>query len=268
MIVTEFLDSMPVWGIFLLSLVLIFLSIEFGFSLGKRRLRRLAGEEKIRTGPVVTASLSLLAFLMAIVFGAVYSRFSELKHVVLDEANAIGTAFIRADLLPKADRAEVRQLLQDYVNLRVDPVHSGAKENIGQVINRSEELQGELWSKAITIADQQPTPISALFVQSLNELIDMHEKRITIGLHYRLPGKIWILLYALAIITMVMGGYDTGLSGSRRVIAITLTAAAAFSMIFILVIALDRPHQHLSTATQAAMIDLQENIRRSIQSQP
>jgi hypothetical protein len=97
-------------------LVIIFLSIEFGFHLGKRRLARLAGETKIRTEPVVAACLSLLAFMMAIVFGSVYSRFNELKHVVLDETNAIGTAFIRADLLPTADRAEVRRLLQDYVN--------------------------------------------------------------------------------------------------------------------------------------------------------
>ena len=268
MIVTEFLDKLPIWGIFFVSLVITFLSIEFGFYLGKRRTERLTGEGKIRTGPVVAASLSLLAFMMAMVFGAVYSRFNEVKHVALDEANAIGTAFIRADLLPKAERAEIRQLLQDYVNLRIETVQNVTEEEIEQVIDRSEELQSDLWSRAVTIADQKPTPISALFVQSLNELIDMYAKRATLVIHYRLPGTIWILLYGLAIIAMAMGGYDNGLSSSRRVIGITLSAAAAFSVMLVLVIALDRPHQHLSTATQAAMIDLQEDISRSMQSRP
>lgn len=105
-------------------------------------------------------------------------------------------------------------------------------------------------------------------MQSLNELIDMHEKRITIGIHYRLPGTVWMALYGLAIIAMAMGGYDNGVSNSRRVIGITLSAAVAFSVVLVLVTALDQPHQHLSTTTHAAMIDLQDDIRRSMQSQP
>lgn len=94
----------------------------------------------------------------------------------------------------------------------------------------------------------------------------MHEKRITIGIHYRLPGTVWMVLYGLAI--MAMGGYDNGVSNSRRVIGVSLSAAVAFSVVLMLVTALDQPHQHLSTTTHAAMIDLQDDIRRSMQSQP
>ncbi len=101
------------------------------------------------------------------------------------------------------------------------------------------------------------------FVQSLNELIDIHEKRITLSLHYRLPGTIWIVLYGLTIVAMAIGGYDIGLSGSRRLIAFTASAAVAFSVVLQLVVALDRPT--LSTVTQAAMFDVQEDIRRSMQ---
>lgn len=168
--------------------------------------------------------------------------------------------------MPEADRAEVRQLLNDYVTLRIEAVQHGTGQQIEQAIVRSEELQSKLWSTAVTIANQQPTPISALFVQSLNEVIDMHEKRITLGIHYRLPGIIWMVLYGLAILAMAIGGYDTGLSGSRRVIAITLSAALAFSVVLMLLVALDRPHQHLSTASQAPMFDLLEDIRSSMPS--
>jgi hypothetical protein len=268
MTITEFLDKFPIWGIFLFSLVITFLSIEFGFHMGKRRLVRLTGEEKVCAGPVVIASLSLLAFMTAIVFGTVHSRFNELKHVVLDEANAIGTAFIRADLLPDAERAEVRQLLQDYVDLRVKAVQSDVGEQAKEAIDKSEKLQGDLWSRATEVAERHPTPISALFVQSMNEVIDTHAKRITLVIRYRLPETIWMVLYGLAILAMAMGGYDIGLSGSRGTLSITLAAALAFSVVFTLVIELDRPHQHLSTATQAVMIDLQEDIRLSMQDSP
>jgi hypothetical protein len=268
MTTTELLDKFPTWGLFLLSWLFTFLSIEIAFHLGHFRQGKLTSGKKIFTGPFVVASLSLSAFMIAIVFSTVHSRFNELKHIVLDEANAIGTVFIRADLLPQEDRQEIRELIQEYVNLRIDPTRGETKESIKLIIDRSEELQSELWSIAIAIAEQRPTPISALFVQSVNELIDMHEKRVTIGLHYRIAGKIWILLYGLTIITMAMGGYDTGQSGSRRSIPINLFAAAAFSLIFVLMITLDRPHQQLSTTTKAALIDLQEDVQRSMRLRP
>jgi hypothetical protein len=151
---TELLEVLPIWGIFLFYLMITFLSIEFGFRLGKWRQGRLTGEENIHTGPIVTASLSLLAFMLAMVFGVVESRFNEMKHVVLDEANAIGTAYLRADLLPEADRVEIRQLLYDYVTLRIEASQSGAGQQLEQAIDRSEELHSEMWSRAVAIADQ------------------------------------------------------------------------------------------------------------------
>ena len=186
----------------------------------------------------------------------------------MDEANAIGTAFIRADLLPDAERAEVRQLLHDYVDLKVKAFQSDVEEQVRQAIDSSEKLQNDLWARATEIAERYPTPISALFVQSVNEMIDTHAKRITLLIRYRLPETIWIVLYGLAILAMAMGGYDTGISGSRSTVSVTLAAALAFSVVFTLVIGLDRPHQHLSTATQAVMIDLQEDIRLSMQDSP
>jgi hypothetical protein len=266
--IAELLDKLPLWGVFLTSLIIIFLSIRFGFQIGKWKRARLTGDEKLHIGPIVTASLSLLAFMLAMVFNVVESRYVELKHVALDEANAIGTAYIQADLLPEADRAKIRQLLYDYVTLRVEAGRNGTRELTEQAIDRAKVLQSDLWSKAAAVATQQPTPISALFLQSLNQLIDLHEKRITIGIHYRLPAFIWAVLYCLAILAMGMAGYDSGLTGSHRMIGITLSAALAFSVVLVLVVALDRPWQHLSTDRQAPMIDVEEDIRRSMQSKP
>jgi hypothetical protein len=261
--ITELFDVLPPWGFFLTSFIIIYGSIVIGLYLGKWTSARLSEGDKIDIGPVVTACLSLLAFLLAIVFGAVYSRYNELKHVVLDEANAIGTAFTRADLLPNADRTEVQRLLLDYTTSRLEAMQSGDREKIELAVAKSKELQAELWSIAITNAETNPTPLSALFIQSLNNVIDMHEKLITIGIHHRLPGDAYTMLLVLAFLAMALGGYKSGLTSIRRTLVVTLVAAVAYSLVFTYVFTLD--HSHNRVSMQAPMIDLQEDIRRSMQ---
>jgi hypothetical protein len=89
-----------------------------------------------------------------------------------------------------------------------------------------------------------------------------------VGFRYRLPGVVWVMLYGLAFLAMVMGGYEIGRSGSRRVEVVTLATALAFSVVFALLVAMERPGQYLSTATQEVLIDLQEDIGRSMQGTP
>jgi len=266
---THFMDTIPLFGVLVGSLIITFLSIEIGVRFGKRRAEQLTGEEKINTGPFATATLSLLAFMLAIVFGAAESRFSEIKRAVLDEANAIGSAFVRADLLPEPERTEVRKLLYGYVNLLVEGVQTGTREQLERTIDQAEAIQNDLWSIAIDVADQQPTPIPALlFVQSLNDVFDLHETRITLGVHYRLPGVIWVMLYGLAVLALALGGYEIGVTNNRRLVSISLLTAIAFSVVILLEISLDRPHQYVTSITQAAMLDTQEDIHRSMQAQP
>jgi len=270
MIIREFMDGVPFWGVFVASVVIILLSVEIGFRLGRWQHGRLPAGEKIQTGPVVAASLGLLAFILAFTFGAVTKRFDERKQLVLDEANAIGTAYLRADLLPETDRDSIRRVLYDYVTLRLDAVQLSNTnklddQQLEQMIARSEELQMQLWSTAVAIADQQPTPISALFVQSLNELIDLHQMRITLAFEHRMPTIFWIALFGLAILAMLVGGYDSGLAGGRRSATTIMSLALAFSLVMLLVIALDRPQQRLSTVNQAALMDVQRGIQRSLE---
>lgn len=268
MMATEFLDKLPIWGLLLASFAIIFISIQFGFLLGKRKRESLGiEEEKPPLGPTVAASLTLLVFMMAIVFGSVESRYEERKHIALEEANAIGTAYLRADLLPETARAEIRQSLYEYVTLRIELTRIESMQHIEQSIEKSEALQSIMWSRAVTLANQQPTPISALFVQSLNELFDMHATRITLGLHYRLPGFVLIVLCGLTIITMIMGGYASGMSCGRHIITTTLLTALVFSVVLTLVVVIDRPWPRLSYVTQEAMIDVQKAMQPPMQSQ-
>jgi len=265
---TEFLDKLPIWGILLASLVIIFVSMQSGFLLGKRKMESLSTEvERPQLGPIVTASLTLLVFLIAVVFGSVEYRYEERKHIALEEANAIGTVYLRAGLLPETARAKIRQSLYEYVTLRIELSQLETIHQVEQSLEKSEALQSIMWSRAVTVADQQPTPISALFLQSLNQLIDTHATRVTLGIHYRLPGSILIVLYGLTIITMVMGGYGSGLSRYHHVTTLTLLTSLVFSVVLTLVVVLDRPWPRLASVTQEAMIDVQKVMHPPIQSQ-
>lgn len=247
--------------------MIIFISLEFGFQLGNWQRARSAVDKTIHIGPVVAATLGLLAFMLAFTFSTVSDHFDLRRQLVLDEANAIGTAHLRTKLLPEAERVVAQRLLHDYVTQRVEVVQYGAAEQKTQGVDRSRALQDKLWSRAVAIADQNPAPITALYLESLNELIDLHQERVTVDIHHRMPAIFWVALYGLVIVAMVEGGYDAGLSGGRRSITSNLAVVMAFSVILILLVALDRPRQRLSEIDQAALITVQQDILRSLQSQ-
>ena len=144
-------------------------------------------------------------------------------------------------MLREPDRSEVRRVLYDYVILRVDIPRRNSLEQILLGIEESEEMQRTLWTRIAAIARAQQTPISALVVQPLNEMIDLHEERAIVALHYRMPHFFWYSFYGLAVLAMIVAGYDAGLKGGRRSITTLMAPTLAFSTIPLLVIALDRP---------------------------
>ncbi len=117
---SEPLDVIPLWGIILITVAVILLSIECGFRLGQFRRRGSELEDKPPVGEMVAATLALLAFMLAFTFGMAASRFEVRRGLVIDEANAIGTTYLRAGLLPEPYREEVRKLLRECVSVRLD----------------------------------------------------------------------------------------------------------------------------------------------------
>lgn len=137
---------------------------------------------------MVGSILGLLAFLLAFTFGLAAARFEARRQTVLEEANAIGTTYLRARLLPDPERTESAKLLREYVDVRLpDSRQKNTSQAITQAITRSEELQEQLWSQAIAAAEKKPTVVTGLFVQSLNEVIDLHAKRTLVGGRSRIP---------------------------------------------------------------------------------
>lgn len=255
--VTALIDLLPLWLILPLTIVVALLSVELGYRVARYGQRHSLEEKESPVGGMVGATLGLLAFMLAFTFGLAGSRFEDRRQVLLSESNAIGTTYLRAAMLPEPMRTETQNLLREYVDVRLEAVQTG---KLDQGLTRSEELHTRLWSQAVAVAEKDRSPITGLFVQSLNEVIDLHAKRVMAGLRSRVPGVIWIVLYALAVLAMTMMGYHSGLAHSRRSIAV-IALILGFSAVLYLIADLDRPGQGTLRVSQQAMLDLRRSMK-------
>jgi hypothetical protein len=248
------LDSFPLWLLFAATVVLICGAVEVGYRLGRYRQVHLP-EKEAPVGAMAAAMLGLLAFMLAFTFGLAATRFDERRHAILNESNAIGTTYLRAEMLPSPHRAQVRRLLRDYVDARVEGVATG---QLNEAVSQSQELQRQLWTEATAVAEADARSIiSGLFIQSLNEMIDLHSTRVMVGLRSRIPAVIWGALYFVATLTMATMGYHEGLTGARRSLA-SFALVVAFSSILFMTVDLDRPQEGLLRISQQSVLDLQQ----------
>ncbi len=165
---------------------------------------------------------------------------------------------MRAGLLPDGRGARIRKLLGEYVDARLEAARTG---DIEQVLSRSDALHRELWNDAEAVGKQHPDSIVVgLFIQSLNETIDLHAKRILVSLQNRIPDVLWLTLYLITILTMAGVGYFGGLTNSTRTLA-SIGLALTFAAVMSLVADLDGPREGLLKVSQRAMTDLQNMIK-------
>jgi len=250
------LDALPLWGLFIFILAVVLLSVEGGYRLGKYRRSRHEEEKEAPLGTMVGATLGLLAFILAFTFGLAATRFDARRQVLLNEANAIGTTYLRAGMLPERAQ-QIRDLLRAYVGARLEAVRSG---KVAEGVRRSEEIQQQMWLEAETIGQKTPNSIVVgLFVQSLNQLIDLHAERLQAGLRSRIPGAIWVGLFAVAALSLATMGYHAGLSGTRRSLAI-VAVAVTFSVVIELIADLDRPQEGVLRVSQQALLDVERSM--------
>jgi hypothetical protein len=201
--------------------------------------------------------LGLEAFMLAFTFGGAAAHFDARRQALLNETNAIRSAYLRADLLPEPHRAEIRNLLREYVDVRLEGIRPG---KIEEAVARSEELHGELWRQAEASTKKATNPAFGVqFIQSLNEIIALHTRRVITGMEFRIPDIIWIVLYLITALAAASIGYHSGLSGRSRPLMV-LAFILAFSAVIFLIEDLDRPGRGLLEVSQQAMVDLQKKM--------
>ncbi len=240
---------------------LLMLSSEIGLQLGRFNNRHLPETNRKPLGGGITGAVAgLLAFMLAFTFGNAASRFQDRKQLVVTEANAIGTAYLRTQLVEDPQGAAIRQLLQRYIDDRANVNRLETEGGLSQAIARSEEIHTRMWAEVSELARKYPDSVAVgLLVSAVNDVIDMHGNRIAVGLRARIPQSIWVTIFFMAIMSTALMGYDMGLSSGRSALA-RLAMVATFSAVVLLIIDLDRVHQTLFSVSQEAMIDLQRGL--------
>jgi len=253
----EMFDAIPLWAVFLITVLIGLLAIEVGFRLGRAWQKRVPGEQEQGVNAIVGAALAGSAFLLAFLIGIAIDRYDARRAFVLQEANAIGTTYLRTDFLGQPYEAESRDLLREYVDTRLSAIEPG---QIAGAISRSEEIHQELWSMADRVAVANPdSAIVALYVTSLNEMIDVHTDRVVAGIVARIPVSLWLGLYVIVSLTLMLVGLQSSYGERRNFIALTLLVLV-FSAVVYLAIDLDRSQQGLLRVSQQPLVDLQEQL--------
>ncbi len=254
---TQALDDLPVVGVFVLFAVVSLAVYEVGFRVGRWWQVRTPGEQEGPTGVLVGSILALLAFLLAITMGMASDRFDTRRGLVLAEANAIGTTYLRAGYLPEPASSEIRNHLREYVPLRIAP---SDRATLAANIQRSSEVLDELWAVAEEVArSPESNDVTALFIESLNETIDLNTARITAGIYARVPETILWLLIGGSVLTLAMVGYSAGTTGQRSVLS-AVVLVLALGAVITLVVDLDRPRDGFIQVSQLPMINLQQKL--------
>ena len=250
------LDALPIWAIYLLTVLVLLAAMELGYRLTKARQQSQSVKGDAGVGPLVGATLALLAFLLAFVVGFAANISNQRRQLVLQEANAIGTTYLRAGYLDEPYRTESKELLQEYVDLRLAAV---ALEQGLAVVTRSEEIHNELWAIAEQVAIESPLPTVSLYVSSVNDVIDVHSDRIIYGIDIRVPVTILLGLYIVAIFTMILVGMQSGYAEKRNLIALA-ALVLILSVVFLLIVDLDRSQEGLMRVPQQALYDVQRQL--------
>jgi|SRR5262245_88370 len=250
-------DNLPTPLILVATIALATLSFEGGFRIGRWRSRRRHHEEEVAARVEVGVLLGLVSFILAVTFWVATTHFDAVRQAKLNEANAIRATYLRADLLPEPHRSEARRLLREYVDIRLGAFRSGQFE---QAISRSEELQNQLWSQASAAKEKVLSPIFAgFFIQSLNDMIALHTRRVVVGTEFRIPSAIWIGIYLIMAMAAASIGCHAGLTGASRPL-VALAFILISSAVVLLIADLDNPRRGALMVSQRVMEDLRRTM--------
>ncbi len=252
------------WHVVIILSVLLLVSAEAGFRVGLRHFSR--PDIKRREGQVGTlegALLGLLGLLLGFTFAMAVARFEARKQLVVDEANAISTTWLRAALLSPQACEEIRVLLRDYVQARLDLFAVTATEEQRRTAPlRSEADQAAMWRIAVAAAQVAPSLPTSLFVESLNGMIDLDAKRVAAARNH-VPSSVWLLLMIVSATVCGCAGYATGVGAGQRLAIALILLPLLVTIVITIITDLDRPRKGLITVNQESLGQVQRLMERN-----
>jgi len=252
-------DALPVWANALLIAALLVGGFEVGLRLGRRRD---GGESSV--GHLLSATLGLLALLVGFTFALALGRHESRRLLIVSEANAIGTTYLRAQLLPEPYRARLAEQLRVYTDARIAIARAGEDAAaLARAQATTDSLQGAMWATTMAgIPLVTSPPAGALLVSSMNEVIDVVGQR-RAEVSARLPASVLLTLVLYALITAGMLGLVSSDSGARRERVLSVILLVLVTLALRLILDLDRPRSGYIIVSQVPLTSLRASMDAS-----
>jgi len=241
--------------IFVLSFAALWLTAWVGAWLRKKEAEQKA-DFRYDFGVILAATLTLLALIIGFSFSMATTRYDLRKNYEEQEANAIGTEYLRADLLSPADAAKMRSLLRRYLDQRILFYTIHDEEELRQISARTVQLQAELWAAVKPAVAEQPTPIVALVIAGMNDVLNA-QGYTQAAFWNRIPTAAWGLMMAIAICCNLLFGYSLR-SKARAKLLVVLPIV--ISIAFMLVADIDTPRHGIVRVNPQNLVSLAESL--------
>jgi hypothetical protein len=227
--------------------------------LGSQMRKRHESQEEMdkdEYGVVLGATLTLLGLLIGFSFSMAISRYDQRKDYEEEEANAIGTEYLRADLLPDSAKSVVQAQLVQYLDLRIKRYQAHASENVTELMDKTTQLQNEMWSTVKNAAVAQRDPISATVVTGMNDVIN-RQGYTQAARWKRIPEPAWALMITIALFSSFLIGY-----GERKPLNFTLLIVPlAIAASFLLIADVDSPQGGLIRVAPQNLVSLADSLK-------
>jgi len=240
---------------FVISVVMLWAATNLGGYYG-RRTRPLKDDEREDLNVVLTSTLTLLGLIIGFTFSMAISRYDLRKNYEEAEANAIGTEYVRADLLPSANAEKVKGLLKTYLQQRIAYYEEWDDRKVQDIDRQTMQTQNQMWSAVQSVATVQPTPVTALAVSGMNDVLNS-QGYTQAAWWNRIPGAAWMLMAIIAIFCCVMMGY----LAHQKKATLFLILPFVLSTAFFLIADIDSPRHGLITVLPQNLISLADSMK-------
>jgi hypothetical protein len=240
------------------------LLLEIGRRIGTHRLLQDPEGARAGTGAIEGAVFALLGLLIAFTFSGAASRFDSRRALIIEETNAIGTAYLRLDLLPASAQLSLRDLFRQYVDARLEAYRKIPDLQAALAeLDKATRLQGEIWSQAVAAGriEGAPPPATMLLLPALNQMIDITTTR-TMAVKTHPPVIIFVMLFGLALASALLAGHGMAGSKSRSWIHL-LSFAAVMAVLIYVILDIEFPRLGLIRvdAFDQVLVELRESMK-------